>query len=163
MNLYMSLYLAVLFVALTPGVLLTLPKGGKKMTVAVVHGLVFAVVWYFTHRMAFRYSMQLSGFQDMNMEEEEEMNAEGFQNTRIVDAMVTRYKDRVKNYREAVRLGKDPRLPPQEKLARETAAKAALATAREAAAQTAAAIARLPSNLRNQYKGWNTGFNSLPA
>ena len=74
----MSLYLAALFVALTPGVLLTLPKGGNKMTVAVVHGLVFAVVWYFTHRMAWRYSMQLSGFQDMNMEEE--MNAEGFQN-----------------------------------------------------------------------------------
>lgn len=74
----MTLYLAALFVALTPGVLLTLPKGGNKMTVAVVHGLVFAVVWYFTHRMAFRYSMQLSGFQDMNMEEEE-MNAEGFQ------------------------------------------------------------------------------------
>jgi hypothetical protein len=84
MNLYMSLYLAVLFVALTPGVLLTLPKGGNKMTVAVVHGLVFAVVWYFTHRMAFRYSMQLSGFQDMNAEEVEEMNmnTEGFQEKR---------------------------------------------------------------------------------
>jgi len=86
MNLYMSLYLAVLFVALTPGVLLTLPKGGNKMTVAVVHGLVFAVVWYFTHRMAFRYSMQLSGFQDMNAMngeaedvEEMNMNTEGFQ------------------------------------------------------------------------------------
>jgi uncharacterized membrane protein len=86
MNLYMSLYLAVLFVALTPGVLLTLPKGGNKMTVAVVHGLVFAVVWYFTHRMAFRYSMQLSGFQDMNAEEVEEMNmnAEGFKASRSV-------------------------------------------------------------------------------
>ena len=86
MNLYMSLYLAVLFVALTPGVLLTLPKGGNKMTVAVVHGLVFAVVWYFTHRMAMRYSMQLSGFQDMNSMngeaedvEEMNMNTEGFQ------------------------------------------------------------------------------------
>jgi uncharacterized membrane protein len=78
----MTLYLAALFVALTPGVLLTLPKGGNKMTVAVVHGLVFAVVWYFTHRMAFRYSMQLSGFQDMNMEENTNTNtntnAEGF-------------------------------------------------------------------------------------
>ena len=74
MNLFMTLYLAALFVALTPGVLLTLPKGGNKMTVAVVHGLVFAVVWYFTHRMVFRYSMQLSGFQNMNMEENMEDN-----------------------------------------------------------------------------------------
>ena len=86
MNLYMSLYLAVLFVALTPGVLLTLPKGGNKMTVAVVHGLVFAVVWYFTHRMVFRYSMQLSGFQNMNMEENTNTNtntnAEGFVSTK---------------------------------------------------------------------------------
>jgi uncharacterized membrane protein len=84
MNLFMTLYLAALFVALTPGVLLTLPKGGNKMTVAVVHGLVFAVVWYFTHRMVFRYSMQLSGFQNMNMEENTNTNtntntnAEGF-------------------------------------------------------------------------------------
>ena len=87
MNLFMTLYLAALFVALTPGVLLTLPKGGNKMTVAVVHGLVFAVVWYFTHTMAFRYSMQLSGFQDMNMEEEEmnmNTNAEGFQSERAM-------------------------------------------------------------------------------
>jgi hypothetical protein len=82
MNFFMTLYLAALFVALTPGVLLTLPKGGNKMTVAVVHGLVFAVVWYFTHRMVWRYSMQLSGFQDMNMEEKmntnTNTNAEGF-------------------------------------------------------------------------------------
>jgi len=68
MKLFMTLYLVALFVALTPGVLLTLPKGGNKMTVAVVHGLVFAVVWHFTHRMAFRYSM--SGFQDMNAQVE---------------------------------------------------------------------------------------------
>ena len=86
MNLFMTLYLAALFVALTPGVLLTLPKGGNKMTVAVVHGLVFAVVWYFTHRMVFRYSMQLSGFQNMNMEENTNTNtntnAEGFVSTK---------------------------------------------------------------------------------
>jgi hypothetical protein len=46
--LLVSLYLAALFVALTPGVLLTLPKGGNRLTVAVVHGLVFAAIWYFT-------------------------------------------------------------------------------------------------------------------
>jgi hypothetical protein len=95
MNFFMTLYLAALFVALTPGVLLTLPKGGNKMTVAVVHGLVFAVVWYFTHRMAFRYSMQLSGFQNMNMEEEEmnmNTNAEGFQSERAMKKKAAKMK-----------------------------------------------------------------------
>jgi hypothetical protein len=38
------LYMVLLFVALTPGVLLTLPKGGSKLKVAVVHAVVFVVV-----------------------------------------------------------------------------------------------------------------------
>ena len=82
MNLFTTLYLVALFVALTPGVLLTLPKGGNKMTVAVVHGLVFAVVWHFTNRMVFRYSR--SGFQDMNAQVEKtnaNMNMNGNTNT----------------------------------------------------------------------------------
>ena len=75
MNIFTSLYFIALFVALTPGVLLTLPKGGKKLTVAVVHGLVFALVWYCTNKM-------VSGFQDMEEYEEEyeEDYGEGFQN-----------------------------------------------------------------------------------
>jgi hypothetical protein len=56
----MSLYVAVLFVVLTPGVLLTLPKGGSKLTVAVVHGLVFALVFHFTHKFVWK---ALEGFQ----------------------------------------------------------------------------------------------------
>ena len=43
-----SVYVAVLFVVLTPGILLRLPKNGKPLTVAVVHGVVFATVLYFT-------------------------------------------------------------------------------------------------------------------
>ena len=46
----MSLFVAALFVALTPGVLLTLPSKGSKLTVAVVHGLVFAVVYHLTRK-----------------------------------------------------------------------------------------------------------------
>ena len=61
MQVLMSLFIAVLFVALTPGVLLTLPKGGSKMTVALVHGLVFAVVFHLTHKTAMR--MLYEGFQ----------------------------------------------------------------------------------------------------
>ena len=50
--LLMGLYVAALFVLLTPGILLTLPPGGSKLTVAVVHGLVFALVYNFTYKMA---------------------------------------------------------------------------------------------------------------
>jgi hypothetical protein len=48
MNVYMSLYLAFLFVVLSPGILLTIPPKGSKLVVAVVHGLVFALVYYLT-------------------------------------------------------------------------------------------------------------------
>ena len=48
MNMYMSLYLVFLFVVLTPGILLTIPSKGSKLVVAVVHGLVFALVYYLT-------------------------------------------------------------------------------------------------------------------
>jgi hypothetical protein len=37
--------LAALFVALTPGVLVSLPPGASLTTQAVVHSLVFVVVW----------------------------------------------------------------------------------------------------------------------
>lgn len=42
----MPLFLAVLFVVLTPGVLLSLPPKSPLLTKAIVHGLVFAVVYY---------------------------------------------------------------------------------------------------------------------
>ena len=50
----MSLYLAALFFAFVPGVLVTLPKGGSKMTVLAVHALLFVLVWHFTHKMVWR-------------------------------------------------------------------------------------------------------------
>ena len=45
MYLWMSLFVAVLFFVLTPGVLLRLPPGGSKLTVAAFHAVVFAVVY----------------------------------------------------------------------------------------------------------------------
>lgn len=50
MNAWMILYIAVLFFVLTPGILLSLPSGGSKTTVAAVHALVFAIVFHFTHK-----------------------------------------------------------------------------------------------------------------
>ena len=76
MNLYVTLYVALLFVVLTPGVLLTLPKGGSKIVVAAVHGLVFAVVYHFTNKLVWQLSVKMDGFQDTmamyNANEEEE-------------------------------------------------------------------------------------------
>jgi hypothetical protein len=54
MNWIMFLYAALLFFLLTPGILLTLPPKGKKLTVAAVHALVFGLVWAFTHNMVMR-------------------------------------------------------------------------------------------------------------
>ena len=50
MNIYLPLYLALLFVVLTPGVLVSLPPGGSKLVVAATHGLVFALVYHFTNK-----------------------------------------------------------------------------------------------------------------
>jgi hypothetical protein len=44
----LTLYLVVLFVLLTPGILVRLPKNGGKWTVALVHGAILAVVAFFT-------------------------------------------------------------------------------------------------------------------
>ena len=62
-NLFMVVYTAVLFYVLTPGILLSLPPRGSKMLVAATHAVVFALVYKFTHRMAWKFSMSLEGFQ----------------------------------------------------------------------------------------------------
>lgn len=51
---WMALYAAALFFVLTPGVLLSLPPGGSKLTVAGVHALVFGVAWVLTHKIVWR-------------------------------------------------------------------------------------------------------------
>ncbi len=43
--------MAVLFTVLTPGVLLALPPGSGLTVQAATHGVVFALVWSFTHRL----------------------------------------------------------------------------------------------------------------
>lgn len=50
-HILMMLYVALLFILLTPGILLRLPANSSKLTVAIVHGLVFAVVFHFTHKI----------------------------------------------------------------------------------------------------------------
>ena len=57
MNLWLSLYLALLFFVLTPGVLFRLPPGGHKMVVAAVHAVLFAAAYYFTNRAVWQATM----------------------------------------------------------------------------------------------------------
>ena len=54
MSLLVLLYIAILFFVLTPGILLTVPRKGSKYVVAAVHSLVFALVYYFTHKLVWR-------------------------------------------------------------------------------------------------------------
>ena len=59
MNVYMILYIAVLFFVLSPGVLLSLPMRGSLMQKAAVHAVVFAAVWHFSHKMVWRYTQYM--------------------------------------------------------------------------------------------------------
>ena len=57
MNVILFIYVFLLFVLLTPGILLSLPPKGGKWSTAIVHGLVFALVWSFTHKFVWEFSM----------------------------------------------------------------------------------------------------------
>ena len=59
MNVLMSVFLAILFFVLTPGVLLRLPTGGSKLMVAATHAVVFALIYHFTHKLVWRATLSL--------------------------------------------------------------------------------------------------------
>ena len=63
----MSLFIAVLFFVLTPGVLLRLPPGGSKLMVAATHAVVFALVYHLTHKMAWKMLYGREGFAEKPM------------------------------------------------------------------------------------------------
>jgi hypothetical protein len=50
----MSLFTAVLFFVLTPGILLSLPPNASFVQKAMFHAIVFAVVYHFTHKLAWK-------------------------------------------------------------------------------------------------------------
>jgi hypothetical protein len=63
-HLYMSLFVALLFFVLTPGILLSLPAGGSKKMVAATHAVVFALVYHLTHKAVWNYFYGSQGFAD---------------------------------------------------------------------------------------------------
>jgi hypothetical protein len=54
MNWICTIYAAVLFFVLTPGILVTLPPKSSKLVVAGFHAVVFALVYHFTHKMVWK-------------------------------------------------------------------------------------------------------------
>jgi hypothetical protein len=87
MSLLVSLYVAILFFALVPGVLLSIPRKGSKLVIAAVHALVFGLIYHFTHKLVWRAGVSLEGFEapdisapkkgiKENMEEEKEEKEE---------------------------------------------------------------------------------------
>jgi p-aminobenzoyl-glutamate transporter AbgT len=50
-----SVFAVILFIILSPNVLLRLPPNGSKMTVVVVHALIFGTIFYFIHPMVYGY------------------------------------------------------------------------------------------------------------
>jgi hypothetical protein len=60
MNWLITIYLAILFFVLTPGILVSLPPRGNKFTVAAFHAVVFAIVWHFTHKLVWNATKSMS-------------------------------------------------------------------------------------------------------
>ena len=60
-NVGMTLFVAALFVLLTPGIVLCVPTKGPLLHKAIVHGLLFAIVYHYTHRIVWK--MVTEGFQ----------------------------------------------------------------------------------------------------
>lgn len=65
MNILHFIFTIFLFVVLTPAILIRLPPKGNKWTVAFVHGLVFAVIYYLSNRFIFRQLEGLSNVENM--------------------------------------------------------------------------------------------------
>jgi hypothetical protein len=55
----MFLFMMVLFVLLTPGLLLRIPKHGSLLTSALVHGAVFATLYHLLHKFVWHLSSGL--------------------------------------------------------------------------------------------------------
>ena len=59
----MTAFTALLFVVLTPGILVTLPPKGSNLVVAVTHGLLFALVYHLLHKTLSHLTKKFEGFQ----------------------------------------------------------------------------------------------------
>jgi len=54
-DILMAVYVGILFIILTPDVLVCIPKRSSSLTSAIVHGILFAVVYFFTYKIVFKF------------------------------------------------------------------------------------------------------------
>jgi hypothetical protein len=59
MNSLVAFYSAILFFLISPGILLRLPPNGGKMTVAIVHSVVFGLLLYLTSGYVLSLSLSM--------------------------------------------------------------------------------------------------------
>lgn len=76
MGVIVSIYAAILFFVLTPSILLRLPKNGSKYTVALVHAVVFGLLFWLTHKFVWRMTQRLEGMDDQTQDEEKDEKEE---------------------------------------------------------------------------------------
>lgn len=55
MHIYMLIYITLLFFILSPGVLITIPNIDSKVIPALVHSIVFTIVYYYTYKLVWEY------------------------------------------------------------------------------------------------------------
>ena len=63
----MFIYVVVLFILLTPGILVMLPPGGDKMTVTLVHALIFGLIFSMAHGTIMKLSSGQSYYEHDKM------------------------------------------------------------------------------------------------
>ena len=49
-NIGVSIYIAIVFIVLTPGVLFSIPPHSSTLIKAVVHGILFGFIYFFTNK-----------------------------------------------------------------------------------------------------------------
>ena len=65
MNALSFIYVFVLFVILTPGVVVTLPPKTSRMIVVLIHGLLFTLILAFTYQIIAKMSLNVfEGYRD---------------------------------------------------------------------------------------------------
>ena len=62
MNFLITAYVVILFILLTPNMLVRLPPNGSKMTVTLVHALIFGLVFSMTHKTVMQLSAGSSNY-----------------------------------------------------------------------------------------------------
>lgn len=58
MDIFMILYAAALFYLLTPGIIVKFPANGSNKTIALTHGVIFALLWSISHKFVWNVTRQ---------------------------------------------------------------------------------------------------------